>query len=243
VPASNRVETYCLPTPLTGRGRYISRGMSQSFAYNEVEITLLNKDLVAPCVHVSRSLAPRRELYRATSLPDRCLLPHLPFRAAYSFRWPLQLTSTASFLASQREHKCDPGHLVVHNLWGKNSKCLSTDMINAFLVLVSPVIGLIAYVHHNIGLVRAPCAHPTSSFSLLRILWMRYRGSEQEVAAVRAAHHRHGPIVRLGPREISVASSNIEVRRELSRGALWKSGWYSPFSNQGLVRHSAYDSY
>jgi hypothetical protein len=126
------VTAYCLPTPLTGHGRYISRDMSRSFAYDEVEIALLNKGLEAPCVHVSRSLAPRRGLYRATSRPDPCLLPHLPFRAAYSFRWPLQLTSTASFLASQREHKCDPGHLVVHNLWGKKSKCLSTDMINAF---------------------------------------------------------------------------------------------------------------
>jgi hypothetical protein len=108
-------------------------------------------------------------------------------------------------------------------------------MIHAVLVLASSVIGLIAYAYHIHGLVRAPCAHPTSSFNPLWILWKRYQGSEQEIAVLTAAHHRHGPIVRLGPHEISVASSNIEVRRELSRGELWKPGWYLPFMNHGLV--------
>lgn len=91
---------------------------------------------------------------------------------------------------------------------------------------------LFKYFSHIWPLFWVPCAHPTSFFTPLWILWVRYRGSEQEIAAVRAARHRYGPIVRLGPREISIASFDIEIRRKVG-ARLGKHGWHSAFSNYG----------
>lgn len=51
-------------------------------------------------------------------------------------------------------------------------------------------------------LSKIPAAHPTSSLSPAWILWTRWRGREN--ATVLAAHERLGPLVRLGPNEISV---------------------------------------
>jgi hypothetical protein len=51
-------------------------------------------------------------------------------------------------------------------------------------------------------LSKIPAAHPTSSFSPAWILWTRWCAREN--ATVLAAHERLGPLIRLGPREISV---------------------------------------
>lgn len=51
-------------------------------------------------------------------------------------------------------------------------------------------------------LSRIPNAHPTASISSAWILWKRYVGKEN--VSVFAAHQRLGPLVRLGPNEISV---------------------------------------
>ncbi|KAL2829312.1 cytochrome P450 monooxygenase [Aspergillus pseudoustus] len=51
-------------------------------------------------------------------------------------------------------------------------------------------------------LAKIPSAHPLASISSLWILWKRYHS--QENATVHAAHEKYGPVVRLGPRDISV---------------------------------------
>jgi hypothetical protein len=51
-------------------------------------------------------------------------------------------------------------------------------------------------------LSKIPAAHPTSSFSSAWILWTRWCAREN--ATVLAAHERLGPLIRLGPNEISV---------------------------------------
>ncbi|KAF2023588.1 cytochrome P450 [Setomelanomma holmii] len=105
-------------------------------------------------------------------------------------------------------------------------------------VYIAPA--FILYILYYVGsvifhpLARIPCAHPASLFSTLWILWKRYQGVEQEIAAVSAAHLRHGPVVRLGPREISVGSLALATR--LAQVAkLEKPNWYLPFTN---FRHS-----
>jgi hypothetical protein len=108
----------------------------------------------------------------------------------------------------------------------------AVPQICASLVLLLPLTYLLKHFHHTYPLIRVPCAHPTSFFNPLWILWLRYRGSEQEIAAVRAAHRRYGPIVRLGPREISIASSDVEIRHKVG-ARLGKHGWHSAFSNYG----------
>lgn len=59
-------------------------------------------------------------------------------------------------------------------------------------------------------LSKIPAAHPTSSLSPAWILWTRWRGREN--ATVLAAHERLGPLVRLGPNEISVNCVNGGIR-------------------------------
>lgn len=59
-------------------------------------------------------------------------------------------------------------------------------------------------------LSKIPAAHPTSSLSPAWILWTRWRGREN--ATVLAAHERLGPLIRLGPNEISVNCVNGGIR-------------------------------
>jgi hypothetical protein len=84
-----------------------------------------------------------------------------------------------------------------------------------------------AYYGYYSPLARIPSAHPTSAFSSLWILWTRYRGSVEEISAVTAAHDRHGPVVRLGPREISLRSNP----RRMLGSRVEKPDWYSAFTN------------
>ena len=91
---------------------------------------------------------------------------------------------------------------------------------------------LVGYARYRTPLLRIPCAHPTSSFSGLWILWKRYQGGGKEIAAVQAAHRRHGTLVRLGPQEVSIASVK-DVRRLLQREE--KHIWHKAFANFGSV--------
>jgi hypothetical protein len=59
-------------------------------------------------------------------------------------------------------------------------------------------------------LSKIPAAHPTSSFSPVWILWTRW--CSRENATVLAAHERLGPLIRLGPNEISVNCVNGGIR-------------------------------
>jgi len=79
-------------------------------------------------------------------------------------------------------------------------------------------------------LARIPNANASVPFSPLWILWKRW--SSREVSAIHAAHERHGPIVRLGPREISVNSS--EGLRVVYAGGYEKHDFYpNSFDNYG----------
>lgn len=75
-----------------------------------------------------------------------------------------------------------------------------------FLVLVLSI-GYSFYRYIVYPLVRSPLssipnAHPTAVLSSIWILWIRYIGKEN--ATVYDAHTRLGPMVRLGPNEISL---------------------------------------
>ena len=115
-------------------------------------------------------------------------------------------------------------------------------MANFFLAFIVFFIILFAlcvacralYYGYFSSLARIPCAHRTSALTSLWILWKRHKGSAEEVAAVAAAHELYGPVVRLGPREISVRSWDVEFRRILG-SKLEKPSWYSAFTNYGLV--------
>ena len=74
---------------------------------------------------------------------------------------------------------------------------------------------------------RIPNAHFLAPFTSFWIIWVRHKG--REIQVVEDAHRRLGPVVRLGPREVSI---NGDVR-EIYAGRLDKSHWYTFFGNYG----------
>ncbi|OCK82314.1 cytochrome P450 monooxygenase-like protein [Lepidopterella palustris CBS 459.81] len=104
------------------------------------------------------------------------------------------------------------------------------------LALSAVMLGAVyKYIIHPLffsPLRRIPAAHLSVPFSPLWILWIRQQGRQNRT--ILAAHERLGPVVRLGPREVSVNC----VRGGLSTvytGGMEKGEWYSNlFYNYGL---------
>lgn len=79
-------------------------------------------------------------------------------------------------------------------------------------------------------LARIPNAHWSSSISPLWILWTRFRVHENR--EVHGAHLEKGPVIRLGPNEISINNVDGGIRTVYS-GGFEKGEWYSIFDNYG----------
>jgi len=83
---------------------------------------------------------------------------------------------------------------------------------------------------------KVPAAHPLAHWSALWIHAVRWQGVEN--ATLKAAHDRLGPIVCLGPREVSVNCVKGGIR-DVYAGGFEKTcardgyNWYSFFSNYG----------
>ncbi|KAK2756218.1 hypothetical protein FQN54_005626 [Arachnomyces sp. PD_36] len=82
-------------------------------------------------------------------------------------------------------------------------------------------------------LAKIPNAHPTSPISPLWMLWNRYRAKNNRT--IHAAHKKHGPIVRLGPSEISVNCVDNGIRT-IYIGGFEKHDWYPrQFGSHGTI--------
>ncbi|KAI0888201.1 cytochrome P450 [Annulohypoxylon maeteangense] len=79
-------------------------------------------------------------------------------------------------------------------------------------------------------LSKIPKAHWSCSISPAWILWARFQSRENRT--LHAAHQHHGPIVRVGPNELSVNS--IEGVKTIYQGGFDKHEWYSVFNNYGV---------
>ncbi|KAH7304658.1 putative cytochrome P450 monooxygenase [Rhexocercosporidium sp. MPI-PUGE-AT-0058] len=77
---------------------------------------------------------------------------------------------------------------------------------------------------------RIPNAHRTSGLSSLWLTHLR-RGGKTGISAIISAHARHGPIIRLSPSELSVAS--LEGLKTIYTGGFEKTDFYSQFMNYG----------
>ena len=98
------------------------------------------------------------------------------------------------------------------------------------LLLLAAISKYILYPLFFSSLRHIPAAHPTAPFSALWIYWIRYW--RRENATIRAAHERLGPVVRLGPNEVSVNC----VKGGLSKvyaGGMEKGKWYALFESYG----------
>ncbi|KAM0820051.1 putative Cytochrome P450 [Seiridium cardinale] len=79
-------------------------------------------------------------------------------------------------------------------------------------------------------LAKIPNAHWSSSVSPSWILWIRFQSRENK--ALYEAHQEHGPIVRLGPNEVSI--NDVESVKTVYQGGFDKHEWYSVFNNFGV---------
>ncbi|KAI5923408.1 cytochrome P450 3A12 [Camillea tinctor] len=77
---------------------------------------------------------------------------------------------------------------------------------------------------------KIPAAHWSCSVSPAWILWARFRSRENRT--LYTAHKQHGPIVRIGPNELSINS--IEGVKTVYQGGFDKHEWYSVFDNYGV---------
>jgi hypothetical protein len=80
-------------------------------------------------------------------------------------------------------------------------------------------------------LAKIPNAHWSAPISSLWILYTRFKRGENRT--LRAAHKRLGPIIRVGPSELSI--DDIEMVRTVYGGGYDKPQWYSVFDNYGCV--------
>lgn len=76
-------------------------------------------------------------------------------------------------------------------------------------------------------LSKIPSGHPIASFLPIWIWWKRRKGHESR--SIFAAHQRHGPIVRLAPNEVSVAS--LDGLRKIYMGGFERTEWFLQFRN------------
>ncbi len=78
-------------------------------------------------------------------------------------------------------------------------------------------------------LCRIPVAHPTASISRLWIIFQTLLTRRN--AVIHEAHRKHGPVVRLGPNEVSINSATSI--KKIYTGGFEKDPWYLNFLNYG----------
>ncbi|KAI1326727.1 cytochrome P450 [Xylariaceae sp. FL0255] len=101
----------------------------------------------------------------------------------------------------------------------------------ALLVIIVGLYRCVIYPCILSPLAKIPSPHWACSISDCWILWARYIGRENRT--LHDAHNRFGPIVRLGPSEVSV--NHIEyVKIIYNQGGFKKHHWYSVFNNYGV---------
>lgn len=102
--------------------------------------------------------------------------------------------------------------------------------------LLIPCILVVLYRHYTSPLRKIPAAHPLAPFTSLWIASVRWRSREN--ATIAQAHARLGPVVCLGPREVSVNCVRGGVRTVYAGGfeksdERGEGNWYAFFANYG----------
>lgn len=82
-------------------------------------------------------------------------------------------------------------------------------------------------------LSKIPSIHPVAAITSLWMLWIRFCNVENDT--VFQAHKKHGPVVRLGPNEISVNCVDDGIKTVYGKG-FEKTSYYASFANFKFVR-------
>ncbi|EPE04950.1 cytochrome p450 [Ophiostoma piceae UAMH 11346] len=102
--------------------------------------------------------------------------------------------------------------------------------IAALTVAIYSFYRLLVYPLYLSPLSRIPNAHWSSAISPLWILYVRYTDNEND--ALLDAHQKLGPVVRLGPSDLSINS--IDHVKTVYGGGFERTDWYSMFDNYGV---------
>jgi hypothetical protein len=105
------------------------------------------------------------------------------------------------------------------------------------LILLSSLAGLALILTYRFLLVpawtsplaRLPAAHWSCHISPFWILSTRH--GRRENTSLLAAHRRLGPVLRVGPADVSL--DGVEALRVVYQGGFEKDPWYSIFANYG----------
>ncbi|KAL8750415.1 MAG: hypothetical protein Q9199_007086 [Rusavskia elegans] len=108
------------------------------------------------------------------------------------------------------------------------SSLLSVSLLAVVALLVYKFVIYPTFVS---PLSKIPAAHLTASWSPSWILWIRY--TRVEVQTIHQAHRRFGPIVRLGPNEVSINCVDGGLRTVYA-GGFEKPFFYDQFQNYGI---------
>ena len=76
-----------------------------------------------------------------------------------------------------------------------------------------------------------PAAHWSGRLSSAWILWLRYTGKELQTLI--QAHHKHGPIVLVGPGELSISCYQDGIRKVYDSGFPKPAPFYGQFDYYG----------
>ncbi|KAL2149345.1 hypothetical protein VTH82DRAFT_8693 [Thermothelomyces myriococcoides] len=109
---------------------------------------------------------------------------------------------------------------------------LSNDWIGALVAALFAILGYQYVVYPAVfsPLARIPNAHWSAPFSRVWILWIRW--AHRENRTLYRVHRRLGPVVRVGPNELSI--NDLDSVRTVYQGGFSKPTWYSVFDNYGV---------
>jgi hypothetical protein len=100
-------------------------------------------------------------------------------------------------------------------------------------------IALIAVIYHLVRqiffspLSKVPASHWSARFSPLWSLWTRYTGTELDQLV--KAHAKHGPIVQIGPKDLSISSYQDGIRKVYDAGFGKPAAFYAMFNYYGYA--------
>ncbi len=107
----------------------------------------------------------------------------------------------------------------------------NVPLLASLILAVFALYKFIVYPAFISPLSKIPAAHPTCHISPAWILWKRF--TEWEIRSIHAAHERLGPVIRIGPNEVSVNSVKGGLQT-IYAGGFEKHQWYPrAFFNYG----------